>query len=166
MSQGRSKLGFVGTTIQDLLPRVNEGFNWGLIKERYDNHPEGTAMSLHLTGDRGQEPIEEIYMGLAEGPRIVILDQLTDDWDYIGAVTMYQDSGAAILNPDNELTPDMARYRDGTVDIATPEGKSSERVWMVVSNVLDIMLNSLIHNGGIVDGEETGSEPAKSGGDD
>lgn len=166
MNNQTSKIGLVGGMIQDLLPMVNRGFDWEIIKQRYDNSPEGTAMSLHLTDEQGQEPMEEIYLGLGEGPRIVILDELTDEWDYIGAVTMYQDAGAKILDPDNDLTPDMARYRDGEVRIDTPAEKSDERVWLVISNVLEIMLESFIHGDGDSESLAEAAGADTVGGDD
>jgi len=166
MNEQTSKIGLVGGMVQDLLPMVNRGFDWDIIKQRYDNAPEGTAMSLHLTDEEGQEPMEEIYLGLADGPQIVILDRLTEEWDYIGAVTMYQDAGARILDPDNDLTPDMARYRDGEVRIDTPPEKSDERVWLVISNVLEIMLESFIHGDGLSDVEADVADTTHAGGDD
>jgi hypothetical protein len=146
MSQSADDLGLVGQTIKDLLPTVNEGFNWDIIENRYDEDPVGTAMSLHFTDGSGEEALEDIYLGIAQGPQIVILPGVDENWDYIGAVVTYQDFGMRILDPDDEMTPDRARYQHGGVTINSPEEKSRERTWMVISNVLDIMLESLIYN--------------------
>lgn len=145
MSQQQSGIGIVGQTVKDLLPMVNEGFNWEIIENRYDETPVGTAMSLHFTEESGDDSVEDLYLGIAEGPRIVTLDGIGDEWDYIGAVVTYQDFGIRILDPDDEMTPDRARYQYGGVTINPAEGHSRERTWMVISNVLDIMLESVIH---------------------
>lgn len=147
--------GIVTATIEDLLPTVNAGFNWDIIREKYDSHPEGTAMSLHFTNDQGSEPVEEIVLGIADGPKIEVLDKLTDEWDYLGGIVMFQESGLRILDPEDEMTPDRARYQYRDVTIHPANGKSKERTWLVVSNVLDIMLESLVYqnDGGDVDVE-------------
>ena len=145
MSGNKTNLGIVGQTIQDLLPTVNEGFNWDIIENQYDENPVGTAMSLHLTDESGGEPVEEVMLGISEGPRVVVLEELTDQWDYIGAIVTYQDYGLRILDVDDEMTPDKARYQHGGVTIHPAEDESRERVWLVISNVLDIMLESLIY---------------------
>lgn len=145
MSTQDSNIGIVGQTIADLLDTVNEGFNWDIIRERYDNDPVGTAMSLHFTDETGEEALEDVYLGIAEGPEIIVLPTVDDDWDYIGAVVTYQDYGIRLLDPEDEMTPDKARYQHGGVTIKPPENKSRERTWMVISNVLDIMLESIIY---------------------
>lgn len=145
MSQSHDDLGLVGQTIKDLLGTVNDGFNWDIIENRYDENPVGTAMSLHFTDESGGEALEDIYLGIAPGPQIVLLPGVDDQWDYIGAVVTYQDYGLRLLDPDDDMTPDKARYQEGGVTIHSPEGKIRERTWMVVSNVLDIMLESVIY---------------------
>lgn len=146
MSNTQPELGLVGQTISDLLPLVNEGFNWDIIENRYDEDPVGTAMSLHFTDETGQNSVEDVYLGIDSGPEIIILSELTDDWDYIGAVVTYQDFGTRILDPEDDMTPDRARYQHAGVTIRAPEEQSRERTWMVTSNVLDIMLESVIHD--------------------
>jgi hypothetical protein len=136
--------GIVTETVKDLLPIVNGGFNWEIIEERYDADPSGTAMSLHFTNEDGQEPVEEIVLGIADGPEIVVLDELTDEWDWIGAIVTYQDFGLRILDPDDPMTPDKARYQHRGITIQPGNDKSRERTWLVVSNVLDIMLESVV----------------------
>lgn len=152
MSNTQQGLGMVGRAIEDLLPVVNQGFNWNIIKERYDEDPVGTAMSLHLTDESGEDSIEDVFLGIATGPQIVMLSEISDDWDYIGAVVTYQDYGLRILDPDDEMTPDKARYQHAGVTIEPGEGKSRERTWLVVSNVLDILLETVVwqqkQNGG------------------
>lgn len=145
MSNADDDLGLVGQTIKDLLPTVNEGFNWSIIEDRYDEDPVGTAMSLHFTDEGGEEAVEEIFLGIAQGPRIVVLPGVDDQWDYLGAIVTYQDFGLRMLDPDDKMTPDRARYQHGSVTIRAADGKSRERVWMVISNVLDIMLESVIY---------------------
>lgn len=145
MTNKESVLGVVGETIRDLLPLVNEGFNWNIIKERYDEHPEGTAMSIHLTDGSGEDVVEEVVLGITEGPEIVVLDRLTPEWKYIGAIVTYQDYGFRILDVDDDMTPDKARYQHAGVSIHPADGESRERVWLVISNVLDIMLETLIY---------------------
>lgn len=145
MNDGQSDIGIVGQTIKDLLPTVNAGFDWDIVRERYDENPVGTSMSLHFTGESGQEPVEEVYLGIAEGPEIVMLDGINDQWDYIGAIVTYQDYGLRMLDPDDPMTPDRARYQHGGVTIRPSQNESRERVWLVVSNVLEIMLESIIY---------------------
>lgn len=145
MSEHTTTGGIVTQTITDLLDTVNAGFNWNIIEERYDENPVGTAMSLHFTDESGEEAVEEVTLGIAEGPKIVVLGQLTDEWDYIGAIVTYQDFGLRMLDPDDPMTPDRARYQHAGVTIHPGEGKSRERTWLVVSNVLDIMLESVIY---------------------
>lgn len=158
------QLGLVGQTIADLLDTVNAGFNWEIIEKRYDENPVGTAMSLHFTDESGSESIEDIYLGIAEGPQIVILPGVDDQWDYLGAIITYQDFGLRMLDPDDEMTPDRARYQHGGVTIEPGEGKSRERTWMVVSNVLDIMLESVIYENSKQDAQEYVSDaPAETG---
>jgi hypothetical protein len=144
MTENTTTLGIVGQTMKDLLPRVNAGFNWSIIRERYDESPVGTAMSVHLTDESGEESIEQVMLGIVEGPRIVILDELTPEWEYIGAIVTYQDYGLRILDVDDPMTPDKARYQHGGVSIHPADGESRERVWLVTSNVLDIMLETLV----------------------
>lgn len=145
MSADGEMPGIVTQTIIDLLPTVNAGFNWDIITERYDSDPTGTAMSLHFTDDSGAEPVEEVTLGIKEGPEIAVIEELTDDWNYIGAIVTYQDYGLRILDPDDPMDPDRARYAHGGVTIHPAEDKSKERTWLVVSNVLDIMLESVIY---------------------
>lgn len=145
MSGRETNIGLVGETVRDLLPTVNTGFDWDVIKSRYDNSPEGKAMSLHFTDDSGNNNVEDVHLGIAEGPEVVVLDKLTDEWDYIGAIVTYQDFGLRMLNPDDPMTPNRARFQHGGVSIHEADGESRERVWMVTSNVLDIMLESVIH---------------------
>lgn len=151
MSKSGNGIGIVGQTIKDLLPTVNEGFNWDVVKNRFDPDPIGKAMSLHFTEESGEQPIEEIYLGIAEGaggePELVVLDGVGDGWDYLGAVITYQDYGLNILDPNSDMDATIARYSHGGVRIEAGEGKSKEQVWMVVSKVLDIMLESHIHVG-------------------
>lgn len=145
MSTNQTQLGIVGQTIKDLLGVVNSGFNWDIIEDRYDEDPENVAMSLHFTNEEGQEPVEEIYLAIDEGPSIVVLDTLNDSFDYLGAVVTYQDFGLRILDPDDDMTPDRARYQHSGITIHPAEGVSKERTWMVISNVLDIMLESVVY---------------------
>jgi len=144
MTETETTIGIVGQTIKDLLPTVNQGFNWDIITEQYDESPVGTAMSVHLTDETGEDAIEQVMLGIADGPRIVILEELTPEWDYIGAIVTYQDYGLRILDVDDPMTPDRARYQHGGVTIHPAEDESRERVWLVTSNVLDIMLESLV----------------------
>jgi len=144
MTDNQTQLGMVGETIRDLLPTVNRGFNWEIIEERYDENPVGTAMSIHFTEESGEEAVEEVYLGIGEGPQIAILPELEPGWDYIGAIVTYQDFGLRILDVNDPMTPDKARYQHAGVTIHPHEDESRERVWLVISNVLDIMLDSLI----------------------
>lgn len=153
MSQQEPELGLVGTTVKDLLPTVNEGFNWDLLKRRYDSNPAGSAMSLHFTAEDGEESLEDVYLGIAEGPRLVVLPGVTEDWDYLGAIITYQDYGMRMLDPEDSMTPDRARYQHGGVTIQPAEEKSRERLWLVTSKVLDIMLESVVHNNEAADAE-------------
>lgn len=146
MTGGGTNIGVVGQTVADLLPTVNEGFNWDIIKNRYDESPVGTAMSLHFTDETGEQSVEDIYLGISDGPEIVVLEEMDDSWDYIGAIITYQDFGMRLLDPDDPMTPDRARYQHGGVTIQASEGHSRERTWMVISNVLNIMLESLVYN--------------------
>ena len=148
MSPRQTTGGIVTDTIKDLLPTVNAGFNWDIVRKRYDRNPEGTAMSLHFTDDSGDEPVEEVLLGIADDPKLVVLDQYTDDWDYLGAIVMYQKHGIRILDPDDPMNADAARYQHGSVTIRPGEDKSRERTWMAVSKILDIMLESVIHSDG------------------
>lgn len=145
MSEYETRLGIVGNTIVDLLPTVNEGFNWETIEERYDENPVGTAMSLHFTDEEGGESSEDVHLAIAEGPQIVVLEELDQRWDYIGAIVMYQDFGLRILDPEDPMTPDRARYQHRGVEIYPHGDESRERVWLVTSNVLDTMLESIIY---------------------
>lgn len=145
MSADDTELGLVAQTIRDLLPAVNKGFNWEIIENRYDEDPVGTAMSLHFTDESGENAVEEVVLGIAEGPRIVFLNGLTDEWDYIGAIVTYQNYGIRMLDPDDAMTPKRARYQHGGITIHPSGNESRERVWLVVSNVLDIMLETVIY---------------------
>jgi hypothetical protein len=144
MADNTTTLGVVGETMKDLLPLVNQGFNWQIIKERYDESPVGTAMAVHLSTDHEDLPDEQVILGIAEGPRIVILERLQPKWEYIGAIGTYQEYGNRILDVNDPMTPDRARYQYDAVTIRPAEGESRERVWLVTSNVLDIMLESLV----------------------
>jgi len=145
MTDDHNTIGIVGETIKDLLPIVNSGFNWDIIERLYDDQPVGTAMSLHFTDESGEQSVEDIYLAIEEGPAIAVTPTITDSHDYIGAVIMYQDYGLRILDPDDPMTPDRARYHHRGVTIQAAEGKSRERTWMVISNVLDVMLESVIY---------------------
>lgn len=145
MNQYETELGLVGGTVRDLLPTVNRGFNWDIIRDRYDESPVGTAMSIYFTDEDGGEPVEKVHLAITDGPEIVVLQQLDDRWDYIGAIVTYQDFGLRILDPEDPMTPDRARYQHAGVTIQPAEGESRERVWLVVSNVLEIMLESIIY---------------------
>lgn len=146
MSPRQTTGGIVTDTIKDLLGTVNAGFNWDIVRERYDRNPEGTAMSLHFTDDSGEEPVEEVLLGISDGPELIVLDEYTEEWDYLGAIVMYQKHGIRILDPDDPMNADKARYQEGSVTIQPGEGKSRERTWMAVSKILDIMLESVVHS--------------------
>lgn len=145
MTEDRNNIQIVGQTIQDLLPVVNAGFNWSLIERLYDDQPVGTAMSLHFTDETGEESVEDLYLAIEDGPSVAVVPNVTEAHDYIGAVVMYQDYGLRMLDPDDPMTPDRARYHHRGVTIQPAEGKSRERTWMVISNVLDVMLESVIY---------------------
>lgn len=155
MSDTQTELGPVGKTIRDLLPIVNDGLDWEMVKTRYDSRPEGTAMSLHLTDESGDQKVEQVYLGIAPGPELVVLDHLSDEWDYIGAIVTYQKYGRKILDAGDPMTPDRARYTHGGVTVHPHGDESRERVWFVVKNVLDIMLESIVwaQQSGSVEGE-------------
>lgn len=143
-SKYKSELGVVGGAIAELLGTVNEGFDWDVVTERYDEDPTGMAMGLFFTNEEGDEPVEQVYVGVSSGPEIVLIEELDASWEYIGSVVTYQDYGLRILDPDDEMDPKRARYQYGGVDIHPESGHSRERVWMVTSNVLDAMLESII----------------------
>jgi hypothetical protein len=145
MEDNETNIGLVGQTIKDLLPTVNEGFNWEIVKRRYDSDPVGTAMSLYFTEELGKDPEEQVHLGIADGPEIVVLDAVDEEWDHIGSVVTYQDYGMKILDPDHPMDPTTARYQHAGVAIHPTGDESRERVWMVVSNVLEIILESVIH---------------------
>jgi hypothetical protein len=145
MTENRNNIDIVGQTIQDLLPVVNAGFNWDIIERLYDDQPVGTAMSLHFTDESGENSIEDLYLAIEEGPSVALVPTVTEEHDYIGAVIMYQDYGLRMLDPDDPMTPDRARYHHRGVTIQAAEGKSRERTWMVISNVLEVMLESVIY---------------------
>lgn len=152
----RTDLGIVGNAIKELLPTVNEGFNWDVVKERYDEDPVGLAMGLFFTDESGAEPVEQVYVGIDSGPEIVLIDQLDTTWEYIGSVVTYQDYGLRILDPDDEMTPHRARVQYGGVDIHPENDHSRERVWYVTSNVLEVMLESVIYEQRSADAQEAG----------
>lgn len=156
MSGRETNIGLVGETVRDLLPTVNSGFDWEIIKKRYDSDPTGKAMSLHFTDKTGENNVEDVHLGIAEGPKIIVLDELTDDWHYLGAIVTYQDYGVRMLNPEDDMTPSRARFQHGGVSIHPAGDESRERVWMVTKNVLDIMLESVIYaaNSGNEGGDE------------
>lgn len=145
MSAQESEIGLVGSTIRDLLPTVNEGFNWDIVKDRFDENPVGTAMSLHFTDESGETAIEQVHLGIVEGPKIVVLDRVDESWDYLGAIVTYQNFGLRILDPEDEMTPSKARYQHRGVTIHPAENESRTRVWLVVSKVLDVLLESVIY---------------------
>lgn len=171
MSQTESAEGIVTQTIRDLLPVVNEGFDSAVLVERYDEDPAGTAMSVHFTDKSGENEVEVITLGVTDALELEVLPRLTDEWEYIGAIVMYQDHGLRILDPDSKMTPDRARYQYGGVTIRPSEGNSRERTWLVVSNVLDIILESVVYKrkqqqqaGG--DGEQGPRDSREHGGRD
>lgn len=149
MSEHETEIGIVGQTVKDILPMVNEGFNWEVVKNRFDPDPVGKAMSLHFTDEQGKEPVEKIHLGIAQGedgePELVFLENVGPEWGYLGVVTTYQDFGIKILDPNNPMDAERARYQHRGIKVSTPEGTSTERTWMVVSKVLDIMLESHVH---------------------
>jgi len=136
--------GAVEQIVRDLLPEVNEGFNWDLVTERYDSDPVGTAMTIHFTDEEGSDAVESVHLGISEGPEIVMLDELDPRWDYIGAIVTKQGVGLRILRPNDPMTPERARWQYRQVAIHPAEGESRERVWMVCSKVLDVMLETVI----------------------
>lgn len=145
MSGRQTNIGIVGETVRDLLPTVNNGFDWDVIKKRYDSDPTGKAMSIHFTDESGDNSVEDIHLAITEGPEVVLLDELTDEWEYIGAIVTYQDFGVRMLNPEDDMTPTRARFQHGGVSIHPQDGESRERVWLVTKNILEIILESVIH---------------------
>jgi hypothetical protein len=143
-SQNTQDPGIVEMTVRDLLPTVNAGFNWEMVTQRYDPDPVGTALTIYFTDESGKEKIEEIHLGIAEGPELVVLDGLDPRWDFIGSIVTKQDIGIRILDPDDDMDPDRARFHHGRVEIHPAEGEGRERVWLVCSQVLDVMLESII----------------------
>lgn len=168
MSQPQPSTGPVTDMIVDLLPTVNEGFNWDVITERFDKDPVGTAMSLHFTTETGDEPEEELLLAITDGPEIEVVEEVTDAHDYIGALVMYQHIGLRILDADDRMDPVRARYQANAVTIHPGEGKSRERTWLVVSNVLQIILNTVIHtqDNSSAQGARTSSARAEGGRDE
>lgn len=154
MSGEAAQQGVVAQTVADLLDTVNEGFNWDVIYERYDSQPVGTSMSLHFTDEAGETVIEQVHLGIAEGPRLVVLDEIGDRWDHLGDIVTYQSFGLRILDPDDPMTAEKARYQHGGVSIHPAGGEIKERVWLVTSKVLDVMLETIIHRKEQMGGEE------------
>lgn len=156
--QYTTDIDIVGNAIQELLPTLNEGFNWDMVIEQYDEDPVGMAMGVFFTDQSGQEPVERVFLGVSEGPKIVMLDGLDERWEYIGSIVTYQNYGLRILDPDDDMTPDRARYQYGGVSIHPESGHSRERVWMVISNVLEVMLESIVY-------QQNQQAAAREGGD-
>lgn len=143
-ANGGAGLGLVGNTIADLLGPVNDGFNWEIVRQKYDPNPAGTALSIHFTDESGENNVETVHLGIAEGPELVILNGIDEDWDRIGSIVTYQDFGLRILDPDDPMTPEKARYTHRGVDIHPGEGHSRERVWLVCREVLNVVLQTIV----------------------
>jgi hypothetical protein len=61
------------------------------------------------------------------------------------------------------MDPDRARYQHAGVTIHPGPDKSRERTWLVVSNVLDIMLDSVVYQKNNADAQAGGSDNQDSG---
>ena len=144
-----------------MLPAANEGFNTDLLTERYDENPERTAMSVHFTDGPGGDELEKVALGVNDDLELEMLGTIPETYQYIGAVVTYQDYGMQILDPDHPMTPDRARYQHGGVKILPAEGESRERTWLVISNVMDIILESAIYQQNSAD--DTGARAAREG---
>lgn len=151
MSESQEQMGMVERTIRDLLPTLNAGLNWEEILERYDANPSHTVMAIQFADKEGAEVKEQVLLGIKPGPEITVFDEVPEDYTFLGAIETYQDYGIRILDPDDDMTPATARYTMNGVTIRPVEGESKERLWLVGSNVLESMLQSIIwkqNNGG------------------
>jgi hypothetical protein len=144
MSKTEDQPGVVEQTIKDLLPVLNAGFDWERVKQFYDKHPEGTAITLQFKDKGGENTIEEITMVVNDGPEIAITDAVPEDYNWLGVIATYQDYGLKILDPEHPMGPDEARYTHRGVTIHPAEEESRERLWLVGSGVLESMLESVI----------------------
>lgn len=152
----RTDAGIVGEIIQNILPKVNEYLDWEYIREHYDEDPTGVAMAVSFVeSEDDDEPAETLLFGIAEGPEVILLNQLTPEWEYLGTVMTFQEYGVKIFTPDDEMTPHKARYQYGGVDIYPAEGHSRTRLWYVGSEVLTMVMNTLEYEANNADAGET-----------
>jgi hypothetical protein len=141
----------VGSIVGGLLGEVNAGFNWDVVRERFDPDPVGKSITLHFLNEDGETLAEKVTLGVADGPELVLVGDDGDPrFENVGDVVTYQDYGLRVLDPDDNMTPEAARYQYNGVNIETAEGESRERVWLIASTILNIMLESIIReqNGG------------------
>lgn len=144
MSGEHEEPGVVGQTIKDLLPVLNEGFNWEIVTGRYDKDPTQTALTIEFTNEGGDKVVEHVTLGVMEGPEITILEEVPEHYKWMGAIVTYQDYGIRILDPNDDMTPDRARYTHRGVQIQPAEGESRERLWLVASSIMESMLESVV----------------------
>ena len=148
MSEQQPAAQNVTDIIEGLLPQVNAGFNWELVKERFDPDPAGKALTMHFLQDDGETLAEAVTIGVTEGPELVLTTEDDERFTKVGDIVTYQDYGLRVLDPDDPMTPQKARYQYNGVNIESIEGESRERVWLIGSTILEIMLDSVIGGNG------------------
>lgn len=162
MSEQGQESTLVTDTIRGLLPVINSGFDTTELTERYDANPERTAMSIHFTDADGERAIERIVLGLDDDLEVTILDGIPDGWRNIGAIVTYQDYGLRILDPDDDMTPQRARYQHAGVRIEPADGEHRERVWLVISSMLEVILESIIYKQQLDDDDVEADDEAQA----
>lgn len=140
MSSQQSEPKLVAQTVKGLLPRVNQRLDWEYIRRKFDPEPEGTALSFHFSDDSGEGYVEELTLAVNSEPRIVMLDEADDSWEYLGAIATFHETGLRCLNPDDELTVERAYYQHGDIDIHPVEGQSRGALWLIGKSIFEIVL--------------------------
>lgn len=158
MSGQQAAASNVTDIIEALLPKVNAGFNWDVVQDRFDPDPTGKSLTMHFLAEDGETLAEAITLGVHDknaddstsdiDPELIITTEDDDRFEKVGDIVTFQDYGLRVLDPDDPMTPQKARYQYNGVNIESIEGESRERVWLIGSTILEIMLDSIINADG------------------
>lgn len=130
-------LGIVGSLVNELLPMVS--VDWDEIKARSDPQPEGKALSIVLLTNSG-DPIEEFTLAVDDKPSIVLVDSADEEWDRKGHLVAYQETALRILDPEDEMTPQRARYQYANIKVFPKNDSSRELIWIIAQKICENLI--------------------------
>lgn len=127
-----TSLGPVGSIIETLLPHVNRSID----KERFQDQ-QNKALRFTLL-DKSGNPVERFPLAVEnDSISLTMVDHTNSELEWYGDVVLQQESGLKLLDPEDSMSPDRARYQYKQLTVFPKENNSRKIAWLFCSALLD-----------------------------